>query len=74
MQLINVGELNAYDVLCNDWIVFTQGSLSALIDRDGGAESLSDAELTMTRKPRPLDPDRSTDEASAGTHRCKRSQ
>ena len=24
VQLINVGELNAYDVLCNDWIVFTK--------------------------------------------------
>ena len=44
VQLINVGELNAYDVLCNDWVVFTQGSLSALTGGEGGAESLSDAE------------------------------
>ena len=27
VQLIKVGELNAYDVLCNDWIVFEQGLL-----------------------------------------------
>ena len=27
VQLIKLGELNAYDVLCNDWIVFEQGSL-----------------------------------------------
>jgi large subunit ribosomal protein L4 len=27
VQLIKVGELNAYDVLCNDWIVFEQGHL-----------------------------------------------
>ena len=27
VQLIEVGELNAYDVLCNDYIVFTQASL-----------------------------------------------
>ena len=27
VQLIEVGELNAYDVLCNDWIVFTQATL-----------------------------------------------
>ena len=27
VQLIEVGELNAYDVLCNDFIVFTQASL-----------------------------------------------
>ena len=24
VQLLLVGELNAYDVLCNDWIVFTK--------------------------------------------------
>jgi large subunit ribosomal protein L4 len=27
VQLILVGELNAYDVLCNDWIVFSNASL-----------------------------------------------
>ncbi len=27
VQLIKIGELNAYDVLCNDWIVFEQGHL-----------------------------------------------
>ena len=27
VQLIEVGELNAYDVLCNDYIVFSQASL-----------------------------------------------
>ena len=27
VQLIEVGELNAYDVLCNDFVVFTQASL-----------------------------------------------
>jgi len=27
VQLIEVGELNAYDVLCNDWIVFTSANL-----------------------------------------------
>jgi len=29
VQLILVGELNAYDVLCNDWVVFTSASLPA---------------------------------------------
>ena len=52
VQLINVGELNAYDVLCNDWVVFTQGSLSALTGGDGGAESLSDAETRSTTQRR----------------------
>jgi large subunit ribosomal protein L4 len=27
VQLIEIGELNAYDVLCNEWIVFTQATL-----------------------------------------------
>jgi large subunit ribosomal protein L4 len=27
VQLTLVGELNAYDVLCNDWIVFSKDSL-----------------------------------------------
>jgi large subunit ribosomal protein L4 len=27
VQLIDVAELNAYDVLCNQWILFSQGSL-----------------------------------------------
>jgi large subunit ribosomal protein L4 len=27
VQLIEVGELNAYDVLCNEWIVFTTATL-----------------------------------------------
>ena len=29
VQLILVGELNAYDILCNDWIVFSKESLPA---------------------------------------------
>jgi large subunit ribosomal protein L4 len=35
VQLIQVGELNAYDVLCNDWIVFTQAALQQV----GGAKN-----------------------------------
>jgi large subunit ribosomal protein L4 len=27
VQLIDVGELNAYDILCNEWIVFTEDTL-----------------------------------------------
>ena len=30
VQLIAPGELNAYDVLCNDWIVFTEDTLPTL--------------------------------------------
>ena len=28
VQLFLVGELNAYDILCNDWIVFTSRDAS----------------------------------------------
>ena len=30
VQIIHTGELNAYDVLCNDYIVFTKASLEAV--------------------------------------------
>ena len=31
VQLLLAGELNAYDVLCNDWIVFTRGTLPGAV-------------------------------------------
>ena len=34
VQLILTGELNAYDVLCNDWIVFSKDSLPAQKDAE----------------------------------------
>ena len=34
VQLIVPGELNAYDVLCNDWIVFTENTLPIDISDD----------------------------------------
>ena len=33
VQVISTGELNAYDVLCNDWIVFSKASLPG--NKDG---------------------------------------
>ena len=35
VQLLLVGELNAYDVLCNDWIVFTKQTLPAAASAEG---------------------------------------
>jgi large subunit ribosomal protein L4 len=35
VQLIEVNELNAYDVLCNDYIVFTQATLPGSANKDG---------------------------------------
>ena len=34
VQLILTGELNAYDVLCNDWIVFSTESLPGAADKE----------------------------------------
>jgi large subunit ribosomal protein L4 len=42
VQLIQPGELNAYDVLCNDWIVFTVDNVSAL-EAAGRADSALEA-------------------------------
>ena len=36
-QVILIGELNAYDILCNDWIVFTRANLPG-VSVDGPAE------------------------------------
>jgi large subunit ribosomal protein L4 len=47
VQLIAPGELNAYDVLCNDWIVFTQELLPTFegqTKRDSNAASADDVE------------------------------
>jgi large subunit ribosomal protein L4 len=37
VQVIDVAELNAYDVLCNDWLVFTRATLphGGTADHDG---------------------------------------
>ncbi len=48
VQLIAPAELNAYDVLCNDWIVFTQDVLptfsgTAKVAADAGASGATDA-------------------------------
>jgi large subunit ribosomal protein L4 len=42
VQLIEVGELNAYDVLCNDWIVFSQATLP------GGTDTATATTATAT--------------------------
>jgi large subunit ribosomal protein L4 len=41
VQLMLVGELNAYDVLCNDWIVFTSETLPGGTDTGSAASSSS---------------------------------
>ena len=53
VQTIHIGELNAYDVLCNDYIVFTQATLEAVTKSE---------EKVVTA----LAPDRSTDKPTTG--------
>jgi large subunit ribosomal protein L4 len=48
VQLIGPGELNAYDVLCNEWIVFTQDLLPTFegsVKRAAGVAADEDAEI-----------------------------
>lgn len=42
VQLIHAAELNAYDVLCNDWVVFTRATLPTGIPADNSATSTSE--------------------------------
>jgi large subunit ribosomal protein L4 len=46
VQVMLAGELNAYDVLCNDWIVFTQATLPG-----GGPVEASDGASTEADEP-----------------------
>jgi large subunit ribosomal protein L4 len=43
VQIIHTGELNAYDVLCNDYVVFTTSSLEA-VSGDAPAETETEVE------------------------------
>jgi large subunit ribosomal protein L4 len=44
VQIILPEELNTYDVLVNDWLVFSRASLDATVARLTGAETEGDAE------------------------------
>jgi large subunit ribosomal protein L4 len=56
VQIIYSGELNAYDVLCNDYIVFTRATLASIT----APTTETSPEVTASA------PDRSTDEAETG--------
>jgi len=49
VQIIGPGELNAYDVLCNEWIVFTKDVLPAGTSTSAPAEPA--AEVAKAKKP-----------------------
>jgi large subunit ribosomal protein L4 len=67
VQLIAPGELNAYDVLCNDWIVFSKTNLPGAADatrEDGEAEPSSEASEASTEDERHGEAVAEGDEAS----------
>jgi large subunit ribosomal protein L4 len=59
VQLIKAGELNAYDVLCNDWIIFERSLLPSAPAAETG-QSTDETEAATASAP-----DRSTDDAEA---------
>ena len=42
IQLIIPNEMNAYDILVNDWLVFSQASLDTVVARLGGGTATED--------------------------------
>jgi large subunit ribosomal protein L4 len=44
VQLIDVGELNAYDILCNEWIVFTEDTLPGAPGQADDTVAVADAD------------------------------
>lgn len=53
IQSLQVGELNAYDVLRNDWIVFTDESLPGGVGDISSHKSPEDADVVTTDVPEP---------------------
>jgi len=49
VQVIRQGELNAYDVLCNEWIVFTKATLPTATDLPSRRATTSNTFETRTR-------------------------
>jgi large subunit ribosomal protein L4 len=77
VQLIIPGELNAYDVLCNDWIVFTENTLpsssattEAAPSADPTAEDMS-TEDEETENVATSDEGSASDESDGGSSRSE---
>ena len=68
VQIIGPGELNAYDVLCNEWIVFTKDVVPASVVADGADATKPAAKKTAAKKPADAD-DRSP---TSSRHRTAR--
>lgn len=58
VQLISVTELNAYDILCNDWVVFTTDTLPTTEAKaDSGVAAEADTEVDAPAEPAEADDD-----------------
>jgi large subunit ribosomal protein L4 len=65
VQLIKVGELNAYDILCNDWIVFERGLLptaDALATAGAASDVEPETEVVAVHGEDPAEGARDTDD------------
>ena len=75
VQIIGPGELNAYDVLCNEWIVFTKDVVPASVVADGAdaAEARSQDRLRQPRRSRRCrrQPPTSSRTVRRGQPRCR---
>ena len=54
VQLLLASELNAYDVLCNDWVVFTRATLPGVTTDTGGTSTAS--AVPAAEPPSPAEP------------------
>jgi len=71
VQLIKAGELNAYDILCNDWIVFEQGLLpTADVPVVAGSATASDEPTPIEHPQDPAEgaPGPASDEPQPAEH------
>ena len=66
VQLIKVGELNAYDVLCNDWIVFERSQLPTGGELPIASSPESSLPTDDTQAVTASAPDRSSDDTETG--------
>ena len=66
VQLIEIGELNAYDVLCNDWIVFTTGTLPAGASGEVEVTGAPTAKKAAAKKAAPARGPEGSPEAGSG--------
>jgi hypothetical protein len=64
VQILDVAELNAYDVLCNEWIVFTSGTLPGRSEDEAPSATEPTEPTERTEPTEPTEPTPTVLEAS----------